>query len=63
MKTFSNPPSLRLGTLAILLTARFGNHGLWAALLSFMALRAITLSLRLKNVEAKAFPALAVEVS
>ena len=41
--------------LAIVLTARFGNHGLWCAMLAFMALRAITLALRLPAVERKSF--------
>ena len=41
--------------LAILLGARFGNHGLWCAMLSFMALRAITLALRLPAIERKSF--------
>jgi len=31
--------------LAVVLAARFGNHGLWCAMLAFMALRAITLAL------------------
>jgi Na+-driven multidrug efflux pump len=37
------------------LTARFGNHGLWCAMLAFMALRAITLALRLRGIERKSF--------
>ena len=41
--------------LAILLTGRFGNHGLWCAMLAFMALRAITLALRLPGIERKSF--------
>jgi multidrug resistance protein, MATE family len=41
--------------LAIVLTARFGNHGLWCAMLAFMALRAITLALRLPTIERKSF--------
>jgi MATE family multidrug resistance protein len=41
--------------LAIVLTARFGNHGLWCAMLAFMALRAITLALRLPAVERNSF--------
>ena len=41
--------------LAILLRARFGNHGLWCAMLAFMALRAITLALRLPAIERKSF--------
>jgi MATE family multidrug resistance protein len=41
--------------LAVLLGARFGNHGLWCAMLAFMALRAITLALRLPAVERKSF--------
>jgi MATE family multidrug resistance protein len=41
--------------LAVLLSARFGNHGLWAAMLAFMALRAITLGLWLPGIEKKAF--------
>jgi multidrug resistance protein, MATE family len=41
--------------LAILLTARFGNHGLWCAMLAFMALRAVTLALRLPSIERKSF--------
>jgi multidrug resistance protein, MATE family len=41
--------------LAVVLTARFGNHGLWCAMLAFMALRATTLSLRLRGIERKSF--------
>ncbi len=41
--------------LAVVLTARFGNHGLWCAMLAFMALRAITLALRLPGIERKSF--------
>jgi MATE family multidrug resistance protein len=41
--------------LAIVLGSRFGNHGLWCAMLAFMALRATTLGLRLPGVEKKAF--------
>src|ERR1700726_768284 len=41
--------------LAVLLTAHFGNHGLWCAMLAFMALRAITLALRLPSIERKSF--------
>ena len=41
--------------LAILLTAHFGNHGLWCAMLAFMAFRAITLALRLPAIERKSF--------
>ena len=41
--------------LAVVLTARFGNHGLWCAMLAFMALRAITLALRLPGMERKSF--------
>src|ERR1700730_3374618 len=41
--------------LAILLTAHFGDHGLWCALLAFMALRAATLALRLPAIERKSF--------
>ena len=41
--------------LAVLLAARFGNHGLWCAMLAFMALRAITLALYLPAVERKSF--------
>jgi len=41
--------------LAVVLTARFGNHGLWCAMLAFMALRAATLGLRLPAVERKSF--------
>jgi MATE family multidrug resistance protein len=43
--------------LAILLQARFGNQGLWAAMLSFMLLRASTLALRLPRLERLSFPA------
>jgi MATE family multidrug resistance protein len=46
--------------LAVVLTARFGNHGLWCAMLAFMALRAITLALHLPGVERKSF-AIAVD--
>jgi multidrug resistance protein, MATE family len=41
--------------LAVLLKARFGNHGLWCAMLAFMALRAATLALRLPAIERKSF--------
>jgi MATE family multidrug resistance protein len=41
--------------LAIVLGSRFGNHGLWCAMLAFMALRAITLGLRLPQIERKVF--------
>jgi multidrug resistance protein, MATE family len=41
--------------LAVVLSARFGNHGLWCALLAFMALRATTLALYLPTVERKSF--------
>jgi MATE family multidrug resistance protein len=41
--------------LAVVLHARFGNHGLWCAMLAFMALRAITLALHLPGVERKSF--------
>jgi MATE family, multidrug efflux pump len=41
--------------LAKVLSSPFGNHGLWCALLAFMALRAITLGLRLPQIEKKAF--------
>jgi MATE family multidrug resistance protein len=41
--------------LAIVLTAHFGNHGLWCAMLAFMTLRATTLALRLPGIERKSF--------
>jgi multidrug resistance protein, MATE family len=41
--------------LAMVLTARFGNHGLWCAMLGFMGLRAITLALRLPGIQQKSF--------
>jgi multidrug resistance protein, MATE family len=41
--------------LAVVLTAHFGNHGLWCAMLAFMALRATTLALRLPAIEGKSF--------
>ncbi len=41
--------------LAVLLTAHFGNHGLWCAMLAFMALRATMLALHLPGVERKSF--------
>ena len=41
--------------LAVVLTAHFGNHGLWCAMLAFMALRAMTLALRLPGIERKSF--------
>jgi MATE family multidrug resistance protein len=41
--------------LAVVLTWRFGNHGLWAAMIAFMVLRAITLALRLPGVERRSF--------
>jgi len=48
--------------LAIVLNSRFGNHGLWCAMLAFMALRAITLALRLPGIERKAFAPLEAPV-
>jgi MATE family multidrug resistance protein len=42
--------------LAVALGSRYGNHGLWAAMLGFMVLRAVTLSLRLPAIERKSFP-------
>jgi MATE family multidrug resistance protein len=42
-------------SLAVLLKGRFGNHGLWCAMLAFMALRALTLALRLPALERKSF--------
>jgi MATE family multidrug resistance protein len=44
--------------LAVVLQARFGDNGLWCAMLAFMALRAITLGMRLPSVEKKAFGAI-----
>ena len=41
--------------LAVLLVPRFGNHGLWGAMLAFMALRATTLALYLPAIERKSF--------
>ena len=41
--------------LAVVLTAHFGNHGLWCAMLAFMALRATMLALHLPGVERKSF--------
>jgi MATE family multidrug resistance protein len=41
--------------LAVGLGAWFGNHGLWCAMLGFMALRAITLGMRLPGIEKKSF--------
>ncbi|HEY1742731.1 MAG TPA: MATE family efflux transporter, partial [Granulicella sp.] len=41
--------------LAVVLRARYGNHGLWCAMLAFMALRAITLALHLPGIERKSF--------
>jgi MATE family multidrug resistance protein len=46
--------------LAVVLEARFGDNGLWCAMLVFMALRAITLGIRLPGVENKAFGAMEV---
>ncbi len=42
--------------LAVLLSSHFGNHGLWAALLAFMSLRAITLGMQLPRIERASFP-------
>jgi multidrug resistance protein, MATE family len=44
--------------LDLVLGRFFGNHGLWAALLGFMLLRAITLYLRLPRIESTGFPAI-----
>jgi MATE family multidrug resistance protein len=41
--------------LAVVLQAYFGDNGLWCAMLAFMALRAITLGLRLPGIERKSF--------
>ena len=41
--------------LAVVLTAHYGNHGLWCAMLAFMALRATMLALYLPGVERKCF--------
>src|ERR1700722_12437736 len=41
--------------LAVLLGARFGNHGPWCAILAFVASRPIPLALRLPGVERKSF--------
>jgi MATE family multidrug resistance protein len=41
--------------LAVVLQARFGDNGLWCAMLGFMALRAVTLGIRLPRIETKAF--------
>jgi multidrug resistance protein, MATE family len=48
--------------LAVVLTVRFGNHGLWCSMLAFMALRAITLGMRLPGIEKKAFAAVETPV-
>jgi MATE family multidrug resistance protein len=49
--------------LALVLGARFGNHGLWAALLGFMSLRAITLGLRLPRIAKTSFTSLGAPAS
>lgn len=41
--------------LDLVLGRFFGNHGLWAAMLGFMALRAVTLYMRLPRVEEQCF--------
>jgi len=41
--------------LEIVLGPRFGNHGLWCAMLAFMALRAVTLGMYLPRIERSAF--------
>jgi len=41
--------------LAVVLQARFGDNGLWCAMLAFMALRAVTLGARLPGVERRSF--------
>jgi multidrug resistance protein, MATE family len=41
--------------LAVVLRTHYGNHGLWCAMLGFMALRAITLGLHLPGIERKSF--------
>ena len=48
--------------LALLLGWRFGNDGLWCAMLCFMLLRGVTLGLKLPRVERDAFRHHAVEV-
>jgi len=47
--------------LAVVLQAHFGDNGLWCAMLAFMALRAITLGLRLPSLERRSFPIQNVE--
>lgn len=42
--------------LDLVLGRYFGNHGLWAAMLGFMVLRAVTLYLRLPRIERASFP-------
>jgi MATE family multidrug resistance protein len=49
--------------LAVLLTSRFGNQGLWCAMLAFMSLRAIILALLLPGIERKSFAVAAVAPS
>jgi MATE family multidrug resistance protein len=46
--------------LAVALSAWWGNHGLWCAMLAFLALRAGTLALRLPGIERKCFGPVAV---
>ena len=40
---------------AVVLVDRFGNHGLWASLIMFYVLRAVTLGIRLPALERAAF--------
>jgi MATE family multidrug resistance protein len=49
--------------LAVVLTSRFGNQGLWCAMLAFMGLRAIILALLLPGIERKSFTVAAVAPS
>jgi multidrug resistance protein, MATE family len=49
--------------LAVLLQPHFGDNGLWFAMLAFMALRGITLGIRLPRIENKAFGSSEVLVS
>jgi MATE family multidrug resistance protein len=49
--------------LAVVLQAYWGDNGLWCAMLAFMALRAVTLGLRLPGVERKAFSTIEDSVS
>ena len=54
-KDFGHERILGSGTLMKMLEARFGNHGLWAALCVFFVARGLTFASRMPVLEKRAF--------